>query len=185
MRSQARCRDRRFRTPARILMRSMLTTLPTGRYTAEAGWSSLVARRAHNPEVEGSNPSPATIQSLRSRTWRRIDRNPRLCARFAIEHGPGERRSRRLFEQICRFVSPRDLPRSMDHRLRFACDSARSYHSRSNLLGDAELLPAYCKALGVMRFVAARVSALLRAAGTSGPAAVSSRRSWRNVSYSS
>ena len=26
-----------------------------------AGWSSLVARRAHNPEVVGSNPSPATI----------------------------------------------------------------------------------------------------------------------------
>jgi hypothetical protein len=25
-----------------------------------AGWSSPVARRAHNPEVEGSNPSPAT-----------------------------------------------------------------------------------------------------------------------------
>ena len=25
-----------------------------------AGWSSLVARRAHNPKVEGSNPSPAT-----------------------------------------------------------------------------------------------------------------------------
>ena len=27
-----------------------------------AGWSSLVARRAHNPEVVGSNPSPATKQ---------------------------------------------------------------------------------------------------------------------------
>ena len=26
-----------------------------------AGWSSLVARRAHNPKVVGSNPSPATI----------------------------------------------------------------------------------------------------------------------------
>ena len=26
-----------------------------------AGWSSLVARRAHNPEVVGSNPAPATI----------------------------------------------------------------------------------------------------------------------------
>ena len=26
-----------------------------------AGWSSLVARRAHNPKVGGSNPSPATI----------------------------------------------------------------------------------------------------------------------------
>ena len=25
-----------------------------------AGWSSLEARRAHNPEVGGSNPSPAT-----------------------------------------------------------------------------------------------------------------------------
>ena len=29
-----------------------------------AGWSSLVARRAHNPKVEGSNPSPATIFRL-------------------------------------------------------------------------------------------------------------------------
>ena len=25
-----------------------------------AGWSSLVARRAHNPKVVGSNPAPAT-----------------------------------------------------------------------------------------------------------------------------
>src|SRR5215217_8378897 len=29
-----------------------------------AGWSSLVARWAHNPEVEGSNPSPATTTEL-------------------------------------------------------------------------------------------------------------------------
>ena len=28
---------------------------------AIAGWSSLVARRAHNPKVVGSNPAPATI----------------------------------------------------------------------------------------------------------------------------
>ncbi len=26
-----------------------------------AGWSNLVARWAHNPEVVGSNPSPATM----------------------------------------------------------------------------------------------------------------------------
>ncbi len=26
----------------------------------DAGWSSLVARRAHNPKVGGSNPPPAT-----------------------------------------------------------------------------------------------------------------------------
>src|SRR5680860_155189 len=28
-----------------------------------AGWSSSVARRAHNPKVTGSNPVPATIES--------------------------------------------------------------------------------------------------------------------------
>ena len=27
---------------------------------SDAGWSSLVARRAHNPKVVGSNPTPAT-----------------------------------------------------------------------------------------------------------------------------
>ncbi len=27
--------------------------------TIIAGWSSLVARRAHNPKVVGSNPAPA------------------------------------------------------------------------------------------------------------------------------
>ena len=31
-----------------------------------AGWSSLVARRAHNPKVVGSNPTPATIETARS-----------------------------------------------------------------------------------------------------------------------
>jgi hypothetical protein len=30
-----------------------------------AGWSSLVARRAHNPEVVGSNPTPATMGATR------------------------------------------------------------------------------------------------------------------------
>ncbi len=29
-----------------------------------AGWSSLVARWAHNPKVGGSNPSPATVKTL-------------------------------------------------------------------------------------------------------------------------
>src|SRR5919198_4116265 len=28
----------------------------------DAGWSSQVARRAHNPEVAGSNPAPATAK---------------------------------------------------------------------------------------------------------------------------
>ena len=30
-------------------------------YDRTAGWSSLVARWAHNPKVGGSNPPPATI----------------------------------------------------------------------------------------------------------------------------
>ncbi len=32
-------------------------------WNADAGWSSPVARRAHNPKVGGSNPPPATIQT--------------------------------------------------------------------------------------------------------------------------
>src|SRR6266550_8613633 len=33
----------------------------------DAGWSSLVARRAHNPEVVGSNPTPAITEKKRPR----------------------------------------------------------------------------------------------------------------------
>ena len=35
--------------------------LQTGHTIYIAGWSSPVARRAHNPKVVGSNPAPATI----------------------------------------------------------------------------------------------------------------------------
>ena len=31
-------------------------------WLTDAGWSSLAARRAHNPKVAGSNPAPATNQ---------------------------------------------------------------------------------------------------------------------------
>ena len=38
-----------------------------GRISAsDAGWSSLAARRAHNPKVVGSNPAPATSNSVLS-----------------------------------------------------------------------------------------------------------------------
>jgi hypothetical protein len=37
-----------------------------------AGWSSQVARRAHNPKVGGSNPPPATKkEQVRVLPWRR------------------------------------------------------------------------------------------------------------------
>ena len=35
------------------------------RYFIAAGWSSLEARRAHNPKVTGSNPVPATRTQVR------------------------------------------------------------------------------------------------------------------------
>ena len=38
----------------------LIGTAPRILYTTSAGWSSLVARWAHNPKVAGSNPAPAT-----------------------------------------------------------------------------------------------------------------------------
>ena len=45
-----------------------------------AGWSSLEARRAHNPKVIGSNPIPATLKRL-SRVWQSFlcDQHRKLC----------------------------------------------------------------------------------------------------------
>ena len=38
-----------------------ISTQREGKKENIAGWSSSVARRAHNPKVVGSNPAPATI----------------------------------------------------------------------------------------------------------------------------
>ena len=38
----------------------------TSAHKPDAGWSSLEARRAHNPKVIGSNPIPATSKSAKS-----------------------------------------------------------------------------------------------------------------------
>ena len=38
-----------------------ISTQQEGKKENIAGWSSSVARRAHNPKVVGSNPAPATI----------------------------------------------------------------------------------------------------------------------------
>src|SRR6202142_2578552 len=39
-------------------------------HSIDAGWSSPVARQAHNLKVIGSNPIPATRQAAKSSTWR-------------------------------------------------------------------------------------------------------------------
>jgi hypothetical protein len=43
-----------------------------------AGWSSLAARRAHNPKVAGSNPAPATINPLSIPIEDRFSAEPHL-----------------------------------------------------------------------------------------------------------
>ena len=48
----------RQRQKGRLLPSSHIATVGV------RGWSSLVARRAHNPKVAGSNPAPATTKAL-------------------------------------------------------------------------------------------------------------------------
>ena len=56
--------------------------------TASAGWSSSVARWAHNPEVAGSNPAPATtelerpLSAMSARAFRR--HHTGICSRGLV-----------------------------------------------------------------------------------------------------
>src|SRR6185369_8059568 len=56
-------------TPGPLTLRATGPTL----HEPDAGWSSLVARRAHNPKVAGSNPAPATTWGLTGSTGRAPD----------------------------------------------------------------------------------------------------------------
>ena len=55
------CVLRHGRVGRRQVFQSILTHPPKGQTTTHAGWSSPVARQAHNLKVTGSNPVPATI----------------------------------------------------------------------------------------------------------------------------
>src|SRR5205823_3208179 len=44
----------------------------------DAGWSSLVARWAHNPKVAGSNPVPATIETSAVEAFQKV--GPAICS---------------------------------------------------------------------------------------------------------
>lgn len=55
-----------------------------------AGWSSQVARRAHNPKVDGSNPSPATkyrIQASEDRSQIFLSLLSVFCFLCAVKGG--------------------------------------------------------------------------------------------------
>ena len=48
------------------------------KFNNAAGWSSLEARRAHNPKVIGSNPIPATYAQIAQLVEQRTE-NPRVA----------------------------------------------------------------------------------------------------------
>ena len=48
-----------------------------------AGWSSLEARRAHNPKVVGSNPTPATFAQIAQLVEQRTE-NPRVTGSIPV-----------------------------------------------------------------------------------------------------
>ena len=48
-----------------------------------AGWSSLEARRAHNPKVVGSNPAPA-IYALVAQLVEQRTENPRVTGSIPV-----------------------------------------------------------------------------------------------------
>jgi hypothetical protein len=63
--SHSGTRDVNTTSPSIELIGGRLQKRGESRSIYSAGWSSLVARRAHNPEVVGSNPTPATSYHLR------------------------------------------------------------------------------------------------------------------------
>src|SRR5580658_8570017 len=59
-------------------------------YDRTAGWSSLVARWAHNPKVGGSNPPPATILNLQiiDNSWDSVSRLNERSAELSETESP-------------------------------------------------------------------------------------------------
>ena len=55
--TQVRLKGTVLKTVRRV--KACVGSNPTSSFCINAGWSSSVARRAHNPKVVGSNPAPA------------------------------------------------------------------------------------------------------------------------------
>ena len=77
-------------------------------YDPSAGWSSLVARWAHNPKVGGSNPPPATNELIENKQVKKGagDRLPcfflQLCSNYAGLTESVQAQARVCFPQLQR-----------------------------------------------------------------------------------
>ena len=77
--------------------------------------------REFDAESSSHQTASSTIQPFGLQTSRRIDRKSRVCARFAIERGPGERSRRPDSAESSKTYPSAIQPRSADYCLRFAC----------------------------------------------------------------
>src|SRR5450755_3879063 len=77
-----------------------------GCYDRTAGWSSLVARWAHNPKVGGSNPPPATNELIESKQVKREPGNrlPSFLLKLSV-NCPGFSSGLRFFTVLWRASS--------------------------------------------------------------------------------
>ena len=103
------------------------------RYDSCAGWSSLVARWAHNPKVEGSNPSPAT-----KKIYLLHPRFPasRSTLKYCREHVHWQAREIRLgyCEEFPEYLTQGKSPSELKVKLRelYHPKSGSWSHSKSN-----------------------------------------------------
>ena len=92
----------------------------TCEYYRVAGWSSSVARRAHNPKVVGSNPAPATrkIKGFRFSSeafFRKRDLFPHYCSCPQSPCLSGLRASTRLRRNPCTLFAEGMRPAPLSH----------------------------------------------------------------------
>ena len=82
-----------------------------------AGWSSLEARRAHNPKVTGSNPVPAIYAQIAQLVEQRTE-NPRVAGSIpalGIFYGALAQSVEHLtFNQVVRGSNPRCFTKKYD-----------------------------------------------------------------------
>ena len=76
-------RGQRGQTVNLLALPSKVRILLRPFYNNIAGWSSLEARRAHNPKVVGSNPAPAIYAQIAQLVEQRTE-NPRVTGSIPV-----------------------------------------------------------------------------------------------------